>query len=235
MNLDEIKNIPDIHDKAINYVFENDMVSDSSGLWLEFGVYDARTIDRISKYTDKPIIFGFDSFEGLPSDWYGRTDGNFKAGTFSLNGNLPRVDSHVTLIKGWFSDTLPKFIKEHDMPISFIHVDSDIYSSAKDIFDNLKQNIINGCIIVFDELLAYPGFEMHEWKALSEFVEDNNIEFEWIGSNQSKSVPNNSVRQSNGKRLFDGERTGFGSRDAVSPAWENAAIKITNNPICKFK
>ena len=39
-----------------------------------------------------------------------------------------------------------------------------------------------GCIIVFDELVNYKSYHEHEIKAFKEFVLENNVTFEWIGS-----------------------------------------------------
>lgn len=75
-------------------------------LWLEFGVASGKTINYISQFT-KDKVYGFDSFEGLPEKW---RDG-FDKGAFSRNGNLPQVNNNVELIKGWFNETLPDFIK----------------------------------------------------------------------------------------------------------------------------
>jgi predicted O-methyltransferase YrrM len=73
----------------------------------------------------------------------------------------------VELYGGLFKDTLTTFKKEilQKTPISFLHVDCDIYSSTKDMFEALGDNIVPGTIMVFDELYNYPGFDKHEWKA----------------------------------------------------------------------
>lgn len=231
LHLSELEKIPDIHAKALHYVFENNLISDD-GLWLEFGVYAGGTICRMAKYTNKPIIYGFDSFEGLPEAWVGRTDFICDAGAFNLSGNIPSVPSHVTLIKGWFDVTILEFTRLHPNPISLLHIDSDIYSSAKQIFDGLKYQISNGCIVVFDELIGYPGFEQHEWKAWWEFVDDCGIEFEWIGGNPSKSVPQNQIRHPNSTQvLFDSDRRDYSPANNISPPWENVALRIRRNPL----
>jgi hypothetical protein len=223
---EEIFKIPDIQSKALHYVFEKGLVKDD-GLWLEFGVHAGGTINRIGKYTSKNIIFGFDSFEGLPEDWTGRIEPNnvtYPKGTFSLGGNMPQVPAHISLIKGWYKDTLPNFIKNNNSPISFIHIDSDIYSSAKDIFTYTKHKIKNNCIIVFDELVGYKNFEEHEWKAWWEFVEQFNIDFEWIGGNRSGLIINELPQE----LKFDSDRK---EGENVSPSIENVAVRIINNPL----
>lgn len=226
---EQLRSIPDIKAKALHYVFENNMISDD-GLWLEFGVYQAASLNRMAKYTDKPIIFGFDSFEGLPEAWEGRLDGVWGAGAFGLQGVMPKVPAHVTLIKGWYKDTIPEFNKKNSDPIALLHIDSDIYSSASQILHGLVSRIANNSIVVFDELVGYPGYEHHEWKAWWEFVNAYGVTFEWIGSNPSRSVPINEMRVSKGTQLFDADRTDNHPKNNISPAWENVALKIVNNP-----
>jgi hypothetical protein len=70
---------------------------------------------------------------------------------------LPHVSSNVTLIKGWFDQTLPPFLEKHPAPVSFLHVDCDLYSSTKTIFDSLRTRFRPGTVIVFDEYFNYPG------------------------------------------------------------------------------
>lgn len=176
-----IQNIPNINTYPLKYVFENlKLQHKPNTLWLEFGVASGRTINYISKFTNDKV-YGFDSFEGLPEKW---RDG-FEKGVFNRNGNLPKVNNNVELIKGWFDDTLPNFIKNQNKKVSFIHMDADLYSSTKCIFNNLKDYIDKDCIIVFDELVNYPGFDGNtgELKAFYEFITENKVDYEWIGMN----------------------------------------------------
>jgi hypothetical protein len=145
---------------------------------MEFGVASGNTINYISRFT-KDTVYGFDSFEGLPEKW---RDG-FDKGAFSRSGNLPSVNHNVSLVKGWFNETLPDFMKTHDKKISFIHMDADLYSSTIYILDQLKDYMDKDCIIVFDELVNYPGFDgdTGELKAFYEFVTKNNVKYTWIG------------------------------------------------------
>tara|TARA_B110000967_G_C18785927_1_gene510761 strand:+ start:525 stop:1136 length:612 start_codon:yes stop_codon:yes gene_type:complete len=176
-----IQNIPNVETYPLTYVFENmNLQHKPDTLWLEFGVAGGRTINYISKFT-LDTVYGFDSFEGLPEKW--RT--GFDKGKFSRNGSLPEVNNNVVLIKGWFDKTLPEFIKTHNKKISFIHMDADLYSSTKCIFDNLKDYIDDECVIIFDELVNYPGFdgETGELKAFYEFLAENKVSYDWIGMN----------------------------------------------------
>lgn len=64
-------------------------------------------------------------------------------------------------------------------------MDADLYSSTKCILNNLKDYIDKDCIIVFDELVNYPGFDGNtgELKAFYEFITENKVDYEWIGMN----------------------------------------------------
>lgn len=147
------------------------------GLYLEFGVYNGDTVNMIADLTDCEV-HGFDSFEGLPEDWEA-----CKAGQFSRGGNLPQVRKNVRLHVGWFDKTLPGFLADHSDPVAFLHVDSDLYSSARTILYALKEQIQPGTVILFDEYFNYPNWQQHECKAFREYVEEFSITYEYIGYN----------------------------------------------------
>lgn len=144
------------------------------GAFLEMGVCTGRTINFIAALNPEEHIWGFDSFDGLPEQWP-RTDITVPRGTFRVNveGWMPPVLHNVTLVKGMFHETLPEFKKQvlKSTPIAFLHIDSDIYASAKEIFNQLFDNIVSGTVIVFDEFYNYPGAEEHEFKAFQEFLD----------------------------------------------------------------
>ena len=144
------------------------------GLYLEFGVYSGTTINYIAEQVPA-TIYGFDSFEGLPEQW-----GAVPPGRFHTEGNLPEVRNNVELHKGWFDDTLPRFIKSHPEPVAFIHADADLYSSTNTILWTLKDQIVPGTIIVFDEYINYPYWKEHEYKAFTELCAEFKREFEYI-------------------------------------------------------
>ena len=99
---------------------------------------------------------------------------------FDRGGKLPKVKNNVQLIKGYFDKTLNDFIKNEDAPIAFLHIDSDLYSSCKEIFKQLENNIKINTIIVFDEYFNYPGWKNHEFKAFQNFVKSKNVEYKYL-------------------------------------------------------
>ena len=146
----------------------------AQGLFVEFGVHKARTINLISKRVNQ-TVYGFDSFEGLPEFWRD----TFEQGAFAM-ARQPKVNPNVELIKGWFSDTLPGFLKAHPEKFSFVHVDSDLYSSAATILTLAEDRFQEGTVIVFDEYFNYPGWQRGEHLAFREFLARTKFTFEYL-------------------------------------------------------
>jgi hypothetical protein len=145
------------------------------GLVLEFGVATGRSINHIARLLPDRTIHGFDSFEGLPEVWTSR----FGEGYFAQP--KPKVKDNVELHVGWFDATIPKFKNVHSGPIALLHIDGDLYSSAKIVLDSFKDQIVKGTVIMFDEYINYPGWQEHEFKAWKEAVKEYNFEYEYIG------------------------------------------------------
>jgi len=146
------------------------------GHCLEFGVYKGGTIRFIaSQVGPSQLVHGFDSFEGLNEAWSGDPS------RFDAQGRLPNVPSNVLLHKGYFADTLPKWAAGNPGPISFLHIDSDLYESARCIFEHLSDRIVPGTIIVFDEYFNYPNWQDHEYRAFQELVGRCQIRYEYLG------------------------------------------------------
>lgn len=182
--LNIVQNIPDIKMSPLSYVLNvMKLEHNPDTLWLEFGVFSGKTINYISEHTIN-YVYGFDSFHGLHEDW---REGVFLKGAFNKNGVMPKVNDNVILLKGMFDVTLPSFVNTQNKKISFIHIDCDLYSSTKYVLNTLKPYIAKNCVIVFDELVNYPGFsgDKGELKALYEFVKENDVKFDWIGMNGS--------------------------------------------------
>ena len=146
------------------------------GLYLEFGVRTGSTINHIARLNPKRTVHGFDSFDGLPEAWSGYT---MDTGAFGGEG-LPDVAPNVELHVGWFDDTLPGFVANHDGPVALVHIDSDIYSSCKTVLDNLAERIVPGSVIVFNEYFNYPNWQQHEFKAFREFCAARAVEYDYL-------------------------------------------------------
>ena len=149
------------------------------GIIAEFGVWKGESINFFARNCPKAKVFGFDSFEGLEEDWYGSRG---LKGTFSTNGQLPKCETNVILVKGWFEDTLPKFCRDlQQEKIQLLHMDADTYKPTAYVLSSLKKNLGKGTIVIFDEYFGYSSFREHEFKAWQEFVNSEGIKYQYIG------------------------------------------------------
>ncbi len=163
--------------------FASDQVA-VDGLFVELGTYKGRTANFLAALNSRKTIYTFDSYQGLPIDW--------DKGDLLIPGNLfawpkgeplPSFLLNVELKKGWFSETLPKFVELQDEPIAFLHVDCDIYESTAQGLDLLGPKMVGGTVILFDEFYNYPNFRNHELKAFEEFLEKYGFQPEYIAYN----------------------------------------------------
>ncbi len=161
-----------------------------TGLILEFGVYKGASINRLGEHFQHRAVYGFDSFEGLREPWVFGEAGQFA----DAAGQLPTVPANVTLVKGWFEDTLPQFLAEHPGPVALLHVDCDLYSSTACILRLLTDRIVAGTVILFDELVGYPGWQEGEYKAFREWAEATGSSVGYLGY-VGKSTPGNPAVQ----------------------------------------
>ena len=160
----------DLHKYALSFINEKE-----SGLFCEFGVFSGTTINYVANQCVERTVFGFDSFEGIPEAWNFLPKGAFKV------DNLPKVRKNVVLVKGWFDESIDPFLKQHSENLLYLHIDSDLYSSAKTIFNSFATRIKKGTIIVFDEYFNYPDWESGEFRAFQEFISSTEHEYKYIG------------------------------------------------------
>jgi len=168
-----------------------------SGLALEFGVFKGTTINHLARQGKDRHFYGFDSFRGLPEEWAGH---RHSKSNFDRKGRKPKVLPNVTLVEGWFEDTLPAFVARLREPIAFAHLDCDIYSSTKTVLTTITPRLASNAILVFDEFFNYKGYEQHEHRAFFEFIETFEIVYSFIGySGQQVSVKVEAVRRPAGR------------------------------------
>ena len=146
----------------------------TDGLALEFGVASGDTLRRIA--ARRLPAHGFDSFEGLPEDWRS----GFEQGAFAQE--MPKVNG-AELHIGWFEDSLPKFLTDHEGSFAFVHLDADLYSSTVTIFTEAEDRFVPGTVLLFDEYFNYPGWEQHEHKAFLEFIDRTGHNFRYVAYN----------------------------------------------------
>jgi hypothetical protein len=144
----------------------------------EFGVWKGRSINFFARRLPNSPVFGFDSFVGFAQDWSGT---GIRKGDFSLFEKLPKVESNVSLIKGWFEETLTNFVDQlNGSQILILHMDADIYEPTHFVLNSLSKNIRRGTIVVFDQFFGYFNFQSHEFRAWHEFSSSKSLEYSYI-------------------------------------------------------
>lgn len=151
---------------------------------LELGVFRAGgTIlmtEVLKKISSKRHIFGIDSFEGLPeaTEKDADKDGNilYGKGKFQNESNydlarqstrLCKVDQYITLIKGFFRDTLPAM--RINNTFSLVIIDPDQYSGTKDCLETFYEHVSPGGHVLIDDYHSCAAVGVK--KAVDEFLE----------------------------------------------------------------
>lgn len=161
-------------------------------------------------------IFGFDSFEGMPNitkedvSEYNKTDpltGFGKVGD-NLSGGIDNVYNtfnklnlnmnNVTLVKGFFQDTLQKENIDKIGEIAVLRLDGDWYESTKICLEKLYDKVINGGVIIIDDYGHFIGakkatdeFRMRN-KILTPLIKTDYTEYFWIKDNNVGALLANS-------------------------------------------
>lgn len=135
----------------------------------EVGVYKGGSLKVLSEAFPYAKIFGFDTFEGLPSAHWNKNEVH-KPGDFSDTSKQDVeefIDSeNVTLIEGLFPESAMDL--EHYI-FDFVHVDIDFYEGVVQSLEFFFPLLRKGGVMVFDdyEWPMCPGVK----KALEEFGE----------------------------------------------------------------
>jgi predicted O-methyltransferase YrrM len=150
------------------------------GLWLEFGVFKGYSINYLARRTDGRV-FGFDSFHGLQEDWRGV---GHTRGTFDLAGHLPRVRSNVSLVAGWFGDTLPRFLAANPAPLSLLHLDCDTYEATTQVLGLIVERLTPKTVIIMDDYHGFWGYRDGQFRAWAEFVAAYGLVYRYAAFNR---------------------------------------------------
>jgi len=151
----------------------------------ECGVWQGSTIIPtgllVRQRAPKKRLLGFDSFQGLDQTvdrdvaLGGEDDARKRVGGFSNTSHqavAQRVRQFdlagtVTLVPGYFRDTLPKYA---DSQFCFVHLDCVIYESYRQCLEFFYPRMLPGGIILLDEYRdpPWPGCT----QAVDEFIAD---------------------------------------------------------------
>ncbi|HEY6213192.1 MAG TPA: TylF/MycF/NovP-related O-methyltransferase, partial [Vicinamibacterales bacterium] len=160
------------------------------GAFVELGVARGGCAAMLGKlaFEDAGLqrtLWLFDSFEGLPDPTVDDFDAARGQGTGghvtplgrgSCLGMLEDVEwllfercrlkrDRVTLVKGWFQDTLPEHARRIG-PIALLRIDGDWYESTKVCLEHLYDHVVAGGVIIVDDYESCFGCT----KAVDEFL-----------------------------------------------------------------
>ena len=176
----ELKNAPFIRnrERAREEIAQVAGKEADDSLWLEFGVAEGKSARVWLKHLPANCeLHLFDTFEGLPEAW-NTGDGDIPAGERACA--IPSFDdSRVKIFRGLFQDVLPSY--DFTKKVGFVHIDCDIYSGTVCALEAITPYVVDGTIILFDELYGYTNYKVHEWKAFCEWRNRNpTIHIEWL-------------------------------------------------------
>ena len=151
----------------------------NDGYIAEFGVWQGESINYLANKVHPKPVFGFDSFLGLSEDFVL----DCPKGKFSLDGIPPVVSSNVTLVPGFFSDTLPNWLENNSGIFSLLNIDCDTYESTSFVLNSIgPDRIVSGTLIIFDEYFGFYGWKDCEFKAWQEYCKINNIKYKYLAT-----------------------------------------------------
>lgn len=137
------------------------------GSYCEFGCFTGAALNHTIKthiifskskkksenYLNR-FFYGFDSFEGFPEEVHNE----YKSSNFKTNyeevKKLENQYKFCKVVKGFFSNSLSRIEiknnKELDK-IALAFIDCDIYSSAQEVFNFIKNKMSNGSFVIIDD------------------------------------------------------------------------------------
>lgn len=181
IRIEPFQDCPLVLDRLVQLKSSLDL-SPSEGMALEFGVFKGTSLRALALANPGRRFTGFDSFDGLPEPWRRSESSTYQAGHFALK-TLPAMPANVELVAGFFEDTLDDWLAANPGPVGFVHVDPDLYSAAKYALDRLTPRLLDGAVLVFDELGdwkdegVYPLWREGEWRALGEWLNEQGFCF----------------------------------------------------------
>ena len=168
---------------------------------LEFGVFTGRTLAALahclgqSQYDShfQRKVAGFDSFQGLPSsvDAHPRweedncasnhlkaTAGTGHGEAVTAEGVYKLFEKHAlpkpAIHEGDFAKTLPAVIPSQHRAAALVHIDCDIYESAKTVLMGIEPILQDGTVLLFDDWFHYKANPQRgEQRAFGEFLKAN--------------------------------------------------------------
>lgn len=141
-------------------------------VFYEFGVWRGDAFRFLMDYFSRGV--GFDTFTGIPEQWHHEA-----VGTYSSDSVIPDIPN-AEFVVGRFEDTLEAYFSQPRPTAGIINFDADLYSSTIQALTHCRKTISANTILIFDEYLVNEHWELDEHKALIEFCDTHDYEFEIV-------------------------------------------------------
>ena len=152
----------------------------------ELGVARGGCIALCSKVNHELTVIGCDSWESMPnitekddkskcSKWVGSKWGTIED-VYETYKKFNAPTDKLTLLKGWFEDTLPKNLELFNN-LDILRIDCDFYKSVKYCLDMLYDKVKSGGLVIFDDWSFNPKGVIG---AFHDFLKSRNIPIESI-------------------------------------------------------
>lgn len=151
--------------------------------WSKDSVHSPRHVEKVREMWNRMRFFAFDSFLGLPEpSGFDCDSADFAKGQYAYTSdgflnNLKRSEvnlSKVIAVPGWFEETcIADTIKTHNIKAaSIVHIDCDLYESAKIVLKFIEPLLVDGTVLIFDDWYCFRGNpDLGEQRAFTEWVE----------------------------------------------------------------
>jgi len=109
------------------------------------------------------LYYGFDSFEGFQPRGENQALDDYLSkavytapleNVYASFDKFGLLDERVHFVKGYFEDTVPKFVAPN--PIAVLRMDGDLYTSTKVVLENLQSKVQTGGWIIIDDYRWKP-------------------------------------------------------------------------------
>lgn len=152
-----------LHRYKAKLVYDSLWNATPGGDAVECGVFRGGTVVLMAKVLGPQDrrVRAYDSFQGLPDDRSPVETEHYRPGHMihseeALRNTLREhgVSDVVDVVSGWFADTMKN---KYPRPLSFAHVDCDMYNGAKTCIEHLYDALLPGGIVVFDDYFDQGG------------------------------------------------------------------------------
>lgn len=198
--------------EAMARAFEFKYKSAIDGDFYEFGVFQGVSLieamgqdRRFAKHLGMPAttrFFAFDSFQGLPAltrddqlaDYDVFDKGQYACVQETVEKSVREAGfdlDRLACIPGFYENSLcdpATMVRLGDSKAAILHVDCDLYSSAKACLTFMTDRLVDGSLVLFDDWFCYKGRSdcgeqraFGEWRDGCPFMASEYFRYSWAG------------------------------------------------------